>query len=209
MKLLYLLLLCLTAGFSGNLMAQANYSTIASNRIIQKHQLPERIAKIAQIDPGRLQVLWNYFSNSFTYNTTESGLSIEELLNIQQFDVSEYEQLRQDNSPTQFIYRGSIQITLKSKQELNALLLGYELESLLNELPSRPFPLWNNGNNLAESDFESYKKQVWDWARDYPEAYLQLTSDVNRLHIRFHEWQSLDDSRRTQLMNGMNYLIID
>lgn len=207
MKSLYLLL-CVSAVIAGNLFAQTNYSTIASNRIIQKHHLPERISKIAQIDPGRIQVLWNYFSNSFSFSAPESGFTIEELLNIQHFDVSEYEYLRQDNASVQFIFRGSIQITLKSGQELNALLQGYDLYSLLHELPSRPFPGWESPN-FTESDFEHYKEQVWDWARDYPEAYLQLTADVNRMHIRFHEWQHLEDSRRMQILTGMNYLIID
>ncbi|WP_343748069.1 hypothetical protein [Fluviicola sp.] len=207
MKSLYLLL-CLSAGISGNLFAQTNYSTIASNRIIQKHHLPATVAKIAQIDPARLQVLWNYFSNSFSFSAPESNFTIEELLNIQHFDVSEYEHLRQDNAPVQFIFRGSIHITLKSGQELNALLQGYDLDALLHELPLRPFPEWT-AVNFTESDFENYKKQVWDWARDYPEAYLELTADTNRMHIRFHEWQNLEDTRRTQILNGMNYLIID
>lgn len=207
MKSLYLLL-CLSAGISGNLFAQTNYSTIASNRIIQKHHLPATVAKIAQIDPARLQVLWNYFSNSFSFSAPESNFTMEELLNIQHFDVSEYEHLRQDNAPVQFIFRGSIHITLKSGQELNALLQGYDLDALLHELPLRPFPEWT-AVNFTESDFENYKKQVWDWARDYPEAYLELTADTNRMHIRFHEWQNLEDTRRTQILNGMNYLIID
>lgn len=201
------LLLTLSLGFPCITLAQADYSTIASNRIIQKHHLPERIAKIAQIDPIRLQVLWKYFTESYTFSN-ETGISIKELLNIHHFDVSEYESLRQSDATVQFIFRGSIQITLKPGNELNNLLQGYELNSLIHELPLRPFPQWNS-SNFTESDFQNYKEQVWDWAKDYPEAYLQLTSNTNRLHIRFDEWKNLADSRRNIILNEMNYLITD
>lgn len=170
MKALYLLL-CLSISISCAVFAQTDYSVIASNRMVQKHQKPERLQKINQIDPQRLQILWNYFSASFTFNSTETGISVKELLNIQHFDVSEFEHLRQPNEPVQFIYRGSISITLKSGVELNTLLQGYNLNALLNELPERPFPTWTS-YTFSETDFQSYKEQVWSWARDYPEEYL-------------------------------------
>lgn len=202
------LLLCLYLGVFSVISAQTNYTTIASNRMVQKHHPPSRIAKIAQIDPVRLQVLWNYFSSSFTFSTNETGLTVKELLNIQHFDVSEYEHLRQTNSNVQFIYRNSIQITLKSGNELNNLLQGYNLQELLNDLPPRPFPEWTSVN-FTDSDFQNYKEQVWDWAKDYPAAYLQMTSDTNRLHIPFNEWKDLESTRRTQILNEMDYLIVD
>jgi hypothetical protein len=207
MKALYLLL-CVSTSISCAVFAQTDYSVIGSNRMIQKHQKPERIRKIAQIDPQRLQVLWNYFSASFSFNSTETGISVQELLNIQHFDVSEYEYLRQPNEPVQFIYRGSISITLKSGAELNTLLQGYDLNSLINELPERPFPTWTS-TTFSEADFQSYKENVWEWARDYPDAYLQLTSDNNRLHVSFKEFKTMDDVRRTQILTEWNYLIID
>lgn len=207
MKTLYLLLGLSLSSFT-TIFAQTDYSVIASNRMVQKHQLPERIQKIAQIDPLRLQVLWNYFSASFSFNSSETGISVQELLNIQHFDVSEYEHLRQANEPVQFIYRGSISITLKSGTELNNLLQGYDLHALISELPERPFPTWTS-YDFSESNFQSYKEQVWDWARDYPAAYLQITSDNNRLHIRFEEFKTMEAARRTQILNESNYLIID
>jgi hypothetical protein len=206
MKSLYLLL-CLFLGVIGA-SAQTSYSTIASNRMVQKHHHPSKIKKIAEIDPARLQVLWNYFSASFTFSSNGTDLSVRELLNIQHFDVTEYEYLRQANTSVQFIYRNSIQITLKSGNELNNLLQGYNLDELLNELPPRPFPQWTS-SNFTDSDFQIYKEQVWDWARDYPAAYLQLTSDTNRLHIRFTEWKDLEPTKRTQILNELNYLIVD
>ncbi|MNJ84156.1 hypothetical protein D3C87_15990 [compost metagenome] len=207
MKTLHLLLGLILGSFTVA-YAQTNYTTIASNRIIQKHHLPERIAKISQIDPTRLQVLWNYFTTSYTYANNETGISIEELLNIHHFDVTEYEHLRQNSTAVQFIFRGSIQITLKSSNELNNLLQGYNLNSLINELPERPFPQWTS-SSFMESDFQSYKEQVWDWAKDYPAAYLQITSSTNRMHIRFNEWKNLAEPRRNIILSEMEYLIID
>ncbi|MNV18920.1 hypothetical protein D3C71_1097600 [compost metagenome] len=207
MKTLHLLLGLISGSFTVA-FAQTNYATIASNRMIQKHHLPERIAKIAEIDPNRLQVLWNYFTTSYTYSNSEAGISVEELLNIHHFDVSEYEHLRQNNTTVQFVFRGSIQITLKSSSELNNLLQGYNLNSLVNELPARPFPQWTS-LSFSESDFQNYKERVWDWAKDYPAAYLQITSNINRLHIRFDEWKNLADPRRNIILTEMDYLIID
>lgn len=204
-----LLLLCLLLSISGGAFAQTSYVTIASNRMIQKHQLPERIKKIAQIDPVRLQVLWNYFANSFSFNSDETGITVEELLNIQHFDITEFEYLRQSNAPVQLVYRESIQITLKSGAELNQLLQGYNLDELVNELPERAFPLWTGGTEFSESNFQFYKEQVWDWAKDYPTAYLQLTSDENRIHIHFDDLKALDETRRASLLNSSSYLIID
>ncbi len=203
------LLLCFLAGIYGGTLAQTSYSAIASNRMIQKHLLPEKIKKIAEIDPVRLQVLWNYFSNSFTFNSGETGLSVTDLLNIQHFDITEYESLRQANSPVQFIYKGSIHITLKSGAELSGLLQGYNLDELVNKLPPRAFPSWTNGADLSDANFQQYKERVWDWARDYPDTYLQVTADLNRIHIRFDDLKTLDETRRTNLLNGSNYLIID
>lgn len=203
------LLLCFFTSIYGGTFAQTSYSAIASNRMIQKHHVPERIQKIAQIDPQRLQVLWNYFSNSFSFNSEETGLTVQNLLNIQHFDITEFEHLRQAESEVQFIYRGSILITLKSGAELNNLLQGYELNALVNELPARDFPQWVTGADLSENNFQNYKEQVWDWAKDYPAAYLQLTADLNRIHIRFDDLKALDETRRTSLLNGSNYLIID
>ena len=207
MKTLYLLL-CLFVSLFTTTFAQTDYSVIASNRIIQKHHLPERTKKIAQLDPLRLQVLWNYFSASFSFNSSETGITIKELLNVQHFDVSEYEHLRQDNEEVQFVYRGSIQITLKSGAELTNLLQGYDLNSLIHELPERPFPTWTS-DTFSESDFRTYKERVWDWARDYPATYLQVTADTDRLHIRFDEFKAMEETRRTQILTELNYLIID
>ena len=202
------LLLCVTIIPFSAIFSQTNYSVIASNRMVQKHQHPERIKKIAEIDPVRLQVLWNYFSASFSFSSSETGISVQELLNIQHFDITEYEHLREANQPVQFIYRGSISITLKSGAELNNLLQGYDLNSLLTEIPERLFPTWTS-YTFSEEDFQSYKETVWNWARDYPAAYLQITSDPNRLHIRFDEFKTMDDLRRSQVLTQLNYLIVD
>ena len=207
MKILYLLLCVTVVPFSG-IFAQTEYAVIASNRMVQKHHLPEKIQKIAQIDPQRLQVLWNYFSASFSFNSSETGISVQELLNIQHFDVSEYEHLRQSNQEVQFVYRGSIQITLKSGNELTNLLQGYNLNSLIHEIPQRPFPAWTS-YAFSEDDFQSYKKQVWDWARDYPNEYLLYTSDETIKHVRFSDLSLMSDEKKQEILGTTAYIIVD
>lgn len=186
---------------------QTNYSTIASNRIVQKHQHLDRLAKIHQLDPQRLQVLWEYLSNSYTFTSNGTQLSITELMNIQQFDVTEFEHLRLSNTNMQFQYRG-ITITLKSNEDLQTLLQGYSTDELLNKLPETPFPIWTS-STFSEEDFNAYKAKVWAWAKDYPEEYLEVTSDPTRMHIHFQEWQTFNEYRRTQIINDLKYLIID
>jgi len=202
------LLLCVFLGVSYNFFAQTSYPTIASNRIIQKHLHPSKIETIHRLDSTRLEVLWQYFSNSFSFETNGTPITVQELLNIQHFDITEFEHLRQQNSSTQVMYRNSISITLKSINDLQVLLQGYNLTALLNEIPQRPFPLWISAQFTA-SDFDNYKKEVWAWAKDYPEEYLEITADPDRLHIRFQDWKDFDNSRRSQIQNQQLYLIID
>lgn len=203
-----LLLLCFPFIAIGGLFAQTSYSTIASNRIIQKHFTPEKARKIAEIDSTRLQVLWNYFSASFEFNTSETGLSVTELLNIQQFDVSVYEQLRLPTENVQFVYRESIVITLKSGNELNTLLQGYNLRDLISNLPLRPFPVWDT-ESFTENDFQQYKERVWSWAKDYPSNYLALTNDPTIPHYLFSDLSRMTQEKRLQLLNLESYLIVD
>jgi hypothetical protein len=202
------LLLCVFLGVSYSSIAQTPYSTIASNRIIQKHHHPSKIETIHRLDSARLEVLWQYFSNSFSFETNGTPITVQELMNIQQFDITEFEHLRQQNTTAHVMYRNSISITLKSINDLQVLLQGYDLNELVNKVPQRPFPLWTSGQFTA-LDFENYKKEVWAWAKDYPEEYLQITADPNYLHIHFQDFKDLDNSRRSQILNQQLYLIID
>lgn len=207
MKKLILLIIGLGAFIS--IQAQTDFKTIASNRMVQKFHSQENLQKIKNSDPNRLEALWNYISNSFTFtDSDESDLSIHRLLNIYHFDISQYESYRQQSENASFIFRGTTSITLKSTTELNQLIAPYTIQELLHELPQRAFPTWTS-STFHDSDFELYKQNVWDWARDFPEAYIQLTADTSRTHIRFEELKTLDPIKRTTLLNQAEYIIVD
>lgn len=207
MKKLILLIIGLGAFIS--IQAQTDFKTIASNRMVQKFHSQENLQKIKNSDPNRLEALWNYISNSFTFtDSDESDLSIHRLLNIYHFDISQYESYRQQSENASFIFRGTTSITLKSTTELNQLIAPYTVQELLHEIPLRAFPTWTS-STFTDSDFELYKQNVWDWARDFPEAYIQLTADTSRTHIRFEELKTLDPIKRTTLFNQAAYIIVD
>lgn len=188
--------------------AQVDFNQIASNRTIQKYRNENQLRKINEADPIRLQTIYSYFTSTFTYTvTTGEEISIETLTNIYHFDVNEFEFLRQANAPHSFIFKEKFVITLQSISDLNALLNGYELPSLLNSLPLRPFPTFINSGNL-EQDFQSYKEKVWDWARDFPNEYQALTSSESVKHIRFSDYLQMNEEKRTTVTQG-NYLFID
>lgn len=204
-----LILLTLGLGIYIGIHAQTEFKTIASNRIVQKFQTQENLQKIKDSDPIRLEALWNYISNSFVFtDSEEQDLSIQKLLNIYQFDITQYEYYRQQSESAQFIFRGTTSITLKSTSELNQLIAPYTIQELLYELPQRAFPTWTS-STFNDSDFELYKQKVWDWARDFPEEYIQLTADLNRTHIRFEELKTLDPIKRITLLNQADYIIVD
>jgi hypothetical protein len=79
----------------------------------------------------------NYPAVYFINRTTRPSPLIESFGDISPRNKLQ-KHLRQDNSPTQFVFK--IQITLKSGQELSNLLQEYNPNSLLNELPVRLFP---------------------------------------------------------------------
>lgn len=202
-----LLLLSLAISCVFSFWSQAPYATIASNRIVQVYHNPARLAKIAQLDGNRVQAIWNYLSGSFTY-TSEDNLSLEELMNFKHFDVYRFESLRAEAEPVDVVFKENIHITLKSRQEVQSLLLGYDLTELLFKIPVGPFPLWST-TTYSDVDFREYKEKVWLWAKDYPQEYLELTSDPNILHIRFFDWQLMNPDRRAGILNNQNYLIVD
>lgn len=194
--------------FTMNIRAQVAFNQIASNRMIQKYRTEDQLRKINSSDAVRLQTIYAYFTSSFTFSvTTDEEISIEKLTNIYHFDVNEFEALRQASTTHSFIFKEKFVITLKSTADLNVLLNGYELAELLHSLPSRPFPTFINSGNL-EQDFVSYKEKVWDWARDFPTEYQELTSSETVKHIRFTDYLQMNEEKRIQVTQG-NYLLID
>lgn len=202
-----LLLLTLAISCVFNFWSQTPYATIASNRIVQVYNNPARLAKIAQIDENRVQAIWNYLSGSFSYSS-EDNLSLEELMNFSHFDVYQFESLRAESQPVEVVFKENIHITLKSRQEMQNLLLGYELTDLLFTIPVSPFPLWT-ATTFSDVDFQEYKEKVWRWAKDYPQEYLDYTSNPDILHIRFMDWQYLNPARKNPLLASGNYIIVD
>jgi hypothetical protein len=194
--------------FSFHSSAQVEFKQVASNRVIQKHRTENQLKKIEESDPLRLQTLYAYFTNSFTFTvTTDEEISLEKLMNIYHFDINEFEMSRLESMPSSFLYKDKFLITIKSKEELSILLNGYELNELLTSLPQRSFPSFiNTGNN--EQDFQNYKVKVWDWAKDFPEEYQEFTSSESVKHIRFSDYLQMSEGKRALVTQG-NYLLID
>ncbi len=194
--------------FSFYSSAQVEFKQIASNRMIQKHRTENQLKKIQESDPLRLQTLYAYFTNSFTFTvSTGEEISLEKLMNSYHFDINEYEMLRLENGPHSFIYKDKFVITLLSSVELSQLLNGYNLTELLNSIPARPFPTFVSTGNI-DQDFQNYKEKVWDWARDFPTEYQEFTSSESVKHIRFSDYLQMSEEKRALVTQG-TYLFID
>jgi hypothetical protein len=194
--------------FSFHSSAQVEFKQVASNRMIQKYRTENQLKKIQESDPLRLQTLYAYFTNSYTFTvTTDEEISLEKLMNIHHFDITEFEMNRLESMPSSFLYKDKFLITLKSQAELTVLLNGYALNELINGLPQRAFPSFNStGNN--EQDYQLYKEKVWEWAKDFPNEYQQLTSSESVKHIRFSDYLQMSTEKRTIVTQG-TYLFID
>lgn len=194
--------------FSFYSSAQVEFKQVASNRMIQKHRNENQLKKIEESDPLRLQTLYAYFTNSYTFTvTTDEEISLEKLMNIYHFDINEFEMNRLESMPSSFLYKDKFLITLKSKEELTLLLNGYALNELLTSLPQRSFPSFiSTGNN--EQDFQNYKEKVWDWAKDFPSEYQEFTSSESVKHIHFSDYLQMSEGKRVLVTQG-NYLLID
>lgn len=202
-----LLLLLVQAGCLTNLFSQTSFKDIASNRIIQKYHNQQQLEKIATLDDTRLQTLYSYFTASFSFSSLDNSVDINKLLNIYHFDVYSFENLRDPENPVSFTFHDNITVTLLAGSQLTQLLGGYALTDLIEKIPNRPFPSWT-AQTFTESDFKSYKEQVWDWARDYPQDYLTLTSDAAVRHISFSELVATTAEKRTQLLTGQ-YIVVE
>ncbi len=190
-------------------MSQTPFKTIASNRIIQNHQPQSNLKKIQDADPARLEALWKYFTQSFQFSDVEEpNLSIDKLLNIYHFDITQYEQMRQLNDVNTFTFRGSIEISLISQNSLQNLIAGYNLDSLVNSIPMRAFPIWN-ATDVTQQTFQEYKNRVWEWAKDFPEEYLIYTNNPAVKHIPFPEFVNMGESKRSTLLNQSLIILID
>lgn len=207
MRKILLLLGVVTIVFNHSLNAQTPFEQIGKNRIIQKYHTAERLKKIQDADPLRLQALWDYFTQSFTFSSDLEGMTIDRLLNEFHFNVYSIEHLRSADKEVIYEHRGVL-ITLKTTGEITSLLHGYSVNSLVREIPYRSFPTWTS-TTFSEDDFNQYKQLVWDWAKDFPEAYLTLTSDPSIRHIRFQEISAMTSEKQVQLLLNGPYIIID
>lgn len=201
---LTLLLLALTFG---NAFSQTNIREIASNRIIQHYHNQAQLEKIANLDSNRIQTLWSYFTASFSFTSEDQSVDLIKLLNIYHFDVYTFESQRDLNNPVSFTFHDNVTITLKSGNELTQILGSYTLTDLIEKIPFRAFPTWTS-QTFTDSDFQTYKEKVWDWARDYPTEYLALTSDISIPHYHFSDLSMMPFNRISQLLTGQ-YIIVD
>lgn len=206
MKLLYSLFAVFIAS---TCFAQIGVPALASNRIIQKYQTFDRLQKIENGDPNRLEALWNYFTASYTFESNiESNLTPEKLLNVYHFDVYQFENQRLENESYTFQLNKSVSITLLPKQVVLTSIAPYDIEELVHGIPARPIPLWT-ASTFSPDNFQAYKEKIWEWAKDFPEEYLTLTADPSIVHVSFNNLSRLDETRRSEILSYPIYFIVD
>lgn len=206
--LLRLLFVTLMVSFSG--ISQISLETASKNRIIQLYFKQDQLTRMQSYAPDRLQTIWNYFTTSYTFESTDHpSMDTEYLMNILLFDVYKVEHLRSDSLPVTINFKHNTQITLKPRYVwLAESGMQLSIDQLVHQMPDRSFPQWTS-NTFTQTAFENYKIQVWDWAKDFPELYLELTSDPSIPHVTFNEFVSMDEQRQQAILNQPVYFLID
>lgn len=190
--------------------SQVSLETASSNRILQLHFKQEQLARLNQYAPERLQQVWNYYAQSYTFTSPENpSMDVTYLMNILLFDVSHYEHLRSDTAFVTIPYKANTEITLKPRISWqNEFGIQTSISELASNMPARSFPTWES-ETFTNADFESYKKMVWAWAQDFPDQYLQLSSDLTYPHVRFVEFVAMDTNRKQAILSEPIYFLID
>lgn len=181
------------------------------NRVITKHFGIEELTSIEENSPDIYHNILYYFKNSFDAQLVEcDSCDIEEnvLFNLNVFDVTNFESIREQESSKDFVYREKYQITLYSKEEVEAQL-GSTINDLINYVEPREFPNWiSTGND--EEDYKNYKEKVYKWAEDFPMEYREMTNSSSLRKICISSFKSLSEERREYFFNQEGeYLIID
>jgi hypothetical protein len=205
LKLLFATVMVSSIGYS-----QVTLETASRNRILQKYFRQEQLGRMSSYAPERVQQLWDYFANSYTFESSDNpSMDQEYLMNILLFDVFKVEQLRSDSIPVTIQFKQNTQITLKPRiLWLAESGIQIPIEQLVHSMPERPFPVWTS-SSYTQTDFEAYKKLVWGWAQDFPEQYLLMSSNMSYPHVRFEEFISMDLDRQQAILNAPVYFLID
>ena len=180
------------------------------NRSVLRHFTGDRLSEMELQDSTKFNQVKYYFTQSFiVQDITCHGceMDYDVFFNSDLFDVSNFESLREDQTPYIFLFNnGQYEITLLPINEVEAQLGGLPVESVLQLRLLRPFPRWIEYGD----DYAIYSRDVELWAIDFPNEYRALTSSPKFLKIRLDEFNSLSQVRKDRLFYGSGgYMIIE
>lgn len=208
LQLLFALSFCSTPAFSQNVSENP-----LLNRAVLKYIGGATLTQLQAEDPVKYAKINYYFAHSFNVELTNCvGCLVDynQLLNLDLFNIVEYEGLRETTEEHTFFFKeNEYKITLLSKEEMSLNLGGLSSEDILNIYYVRPIPGWfDTGNDVI--DYQNYTAELQIWAREFPEEYSALTSSSTLLKVHIADFLMLSTDRRNSLFNHQGgYILID
>lgn len=183
------------------------------NRAIFRYYPNDALVQFQQFDPVQLDIIRYYFNQSYSVQfsgCSECSVDYDQLLNLDLFNVADFEELRQETESTTFQYKKTpFIITLLPKQEVEQNLNGHTIVDMTTILPVKPLPIWaNTGDNAA--DYNLYKQELDTWIHSFPEKYRELTNGSELIKMPISEFLLLPQDKKDELSSSTNkYLLID
>lgn len=195
-----------------SLNAQNASDDLRLNRSVLKYYSGNSLDDLSQKSSQDYITLKKYFTNSFTVtlvNCSGCIVNIDELFNLDLFNVVNFEPIREQNSEAQLIFKDKYKIVLISKNDLEVLLNGAKAGDMLSLNVTRPLPNFiDTGDN--EADYSLYKITLHQWIKDFPEEYRLMTTGNSMLRITLSDYLSLPETRKEAVLSHTDgYIITD
>ena len=183
-----------------------------NNRAILLHYSGASLKALEQDDPTKIDLISYYFNQSYDVQIVDCPscpVDLDVLLNLDLFNVVNYEELRLVQEDVNFLYKNTYEITLHSGQTVNSNLGAYSINNILKLEPSSALPQWV-GTGDSQFDYEMYKKALSRWIIANPDTYRQLTNGNDLIKISASEFLTLPVDKVNELSsNPEGYIIIE
>lgn len=207
-----LLLIAIIFAICLSSFAQNAQSTPSLNRSFLRYFSANELNQIESDQPAFHEVLSYYMTSSFTVENLDCPncvVDYNDFYNHALFNVNEHESKRKPSIDSVFVYKLNYLVKIKSSIEMQSHLSGYTPEQIVNYVSPRSFPVWISSSD-NQIDYTNYKADIRQWAKDFPDAYREITNSPELRKVRFEEFIKFPVNKRDQLLNGPDqYMIID
>jgi hypothetical protein len=199
MKLIILLLCCCVSSIT---FSQNSIDSVNFNRAIHKSWGGDKIRFFAQQNPEYIKKGLYYFNHSFEVNLKDCptcDVDLYNLINLELFNVSEFEANRKADERFQFTYKDYV-ISLHSKQELENYL-GESIPSFTSGSSYTTFPEFDF-EDMSAQKLEQYSSSCSFYIQNYKTNYRERILAPNYRFILLEEIKDLSQEEIDSLVEN-------